>query len=415
MIGFAYLMSSSRGDIKWRTVLWGFGLQFVFALIILKSPQGRLFFSGVNDVVVGFLASAQAGATFLFGNLTGMTIPVEDAAGNVTGSVARNASIFAFGVLPTIIFFASFMAVMYHLGIMQRIICSVAWVMRKTMGTSGAESMSAASNVFVGQTEAPLVVEPYIQKMTRSELMAVMTGGFATVAGAVMVAFVGFLGNKIPDFAGHLLAASIMSAPAALAMAKLFVPETAVSETIDGVHDFTQEKTDANVIDAAVRGASEGLRLSLNVVAMIVAFLGLIAFVNICLGYLGSKFGMPELNLTYILGSVFQYFTWMLGVSFAEADKMGHLIGTKLIANEFVAYLELERFINEGVISDRAATIATYALCGFANVGSIGIQIGALSAIAPKRRHDLASIGPKALVAGAFASFSTACIAGLLL
>lgn len=415
----AYFLSSARSQVRWRTVAWGLGLQFIFALIVLKTEFGRQLFAGFNDVIVLFLNSAQAGASFVFGNLSQMTAPVMKTlpdGGMIESSqyVAKTGAIFAFSVVPTIIFFASFMAVLYHLGIMERVIKVIAGFMQKTMGTSGAESMSAGANIFFGQTEAPLVVRPYINSMTRSELMAIMTAGFATVAGSVMAAFVGFLVTGIPTIAGHLLAASIMSAPAALVMAKLFVPETEVPKTMGGV-DVKVEKTDYNVIDAAVRGASEGMRLSLNIVAMVIAFLGIIALVNAFLGWFGTMVALPELSLALIFGKIFAPFAFLLGVEWADCAKMGHLIGTKLMANEFLAFLDLKSLVDGGEISTRTSIIASYALCGFANLSSIGIQIGALGTIAPDKRGVLSSLGLRAMVAGVFASFSTACLASILL
>lgn len=421
MLGLAYLLSTSRKDIRWRTVIWGLVLQFLFALMILKTDLGRAIFKWLNDFIVAILDSAQSGASFVFGRLADTSIPIaektaEGGFAEVSNQIANVGFVFGFKVLPTIVFFASFMAVLYHLGVMSKVIKVISGVMERTMKTSGAESLSAASNIFVGQTEAPLVVKPFIDTMTKSELMAIMTAGFATVAGSVLAAFVGFLVTGIPDIAGHLLAASIMSAPAALVMAKLFVPETDTPHTAEA-DNVSVDNPDKNIIDAAARGASEGMRLAINIAAMLIAFLGLIALVNTALGYLGSTewLNIEELSLSYIFGKVFAPFAFLLGVEWKDCGHIGELIGNKLMINEFVAYLSLKDMIAAGELSERSMIIASYALCGFANLSSIGIQLGGLGAIAPSRRHDLAQLALKAMFAGAFASFITACIAGILL
>jgi CNT family concentrative nucleoside transporter len=322
---------------------------------------------------------------------------------------------FAFGVLPTIIFFSSLMAVLYHLGIMQRVVKGMAHVMQRTMGTSGAETLSAAGNIFVGQTEAPLLVRPFVDKMTISELMAVMTGGFATVAGGVLAAYVGMLRGVFPDIAGHLLSASIMSAPAALVIAKVMIPEPnpELSETYGGVkHELKSE--DANVIDAAARGASEGLGLALNVAAMLLAFIALISLVNALLGWGGGLLGLEGLTLEGLLGAVLAPLAWLMGVSWADAAAVGELMGLKTVLNEFVAYLRLSTMLGEGALEPRSVIIATYALSGFANFSSIAIQIGGIGGIAPGRRSDLSRLGLRAMIAGSIAAFMTATVAGML-
>jgi concentrative nucleoside transporter, CNT family len=412
MLGIAYLLSENRKLIRWELVGWGFGLQIILALFILKTPWGISLFKSLNSVVMAILKSTDAGATFVFGNLAKTSVPViSTAKGSVpTGMVADVGFLFAFRVLPTIIFFSALMAVLYHAGIMGKVVRAIAWVMSKTMKTSGPESLSCAANIFVGQTEAPLVVRPFVEKMTQSELTAIMAGGFATIAGGVLAAYVGILGESIPNIAGHLIAASIMSAPAALMMAKILVPEKDKVETLDP-SKISIEKVDRNLIDAATRGAGDGLRLALNVGAMLIAFLALISLLNLLLGYMGGIVGFTDLSINWIFGKIFSPFAFLLGVPWKDSAQMGDLIGTKLVLNEFVAYLNL----NSSTMGEKGNIIATYALCGFANFGSIGIQIGGISALAPSRRADLAGVAIKALIAGAFASFTTACIAGILI
>jgi CNT family concentrative nucleoside transporter len=324
--------------------------------------------------------------------------------------------IFAFHILPTIIFFAALMSVLYHFGIIQKLVQAMAWIMARTMGTSGAESLSAASNIFVGQTEAPLVIKPYVSEMTRSELMAIMTGGFATIAGGVLAAYVRFGVD-----AGHLLAASVMSAPAALMLAKIIYPETEKSKT-SGKINLQVEKQTANVIDAAVAGAGDGLRLAVNVGAMLMAFISLIAMLNFGLGHIDEIINFVtfqatsfhwNLSIKQILGYIFAPFSFFMGVSWKDILEVGNLLGTKISLNEFVAYIELTNLKES--ISPRSFIIATYALCGFANFSSIAIQIGGIGSIAPNRRSDLAQIGLKAMLGGALASWLTATIAGMLL
>ena len=394
MIGVAYSLSSSRKDIKWKTVIAGILLQLFFGLIILKTPFGVTIFDGARNAFAGILDYTNEGSKFIFGDLT---------------NVSKSGFIFAFLVLPTIIFMSSLMSVLYHLGIMQKVVEFTAKIMMKIMGTSGAESLSAAANIFVGQTEAPLVVKPFVDKMTKSELMALMTGGMATVAGGVLAAYVG-MGVD----AGHLLAASVMSAPAALLCAKLMVPETEQSVT-EGVVKVDLPKTNANFIDAAASGAGEGLTLALNVGAMLLAFIALIAMLNGFLAWTGGMIGVPQLSFEFLIGYLFAPFAFFMGVPWDDCLQVGVLLGKKTVVNEFVAYLDLQAAIQAGTISERAITISTYALCGFANFSSIAIQIGGIGGIAPNRRHDLARLGIKSLIAGTLACFMTACIAGLLI
>lgn len=393
MVSVAYGLSSSRKNIKWKTVISGLVLQMALGLLILKTPFGHGVFDAAKEGFNAILNYTMSGSEFLFGPLT------------KPGKVGW---IFATMVLPTIIFMSSLMSVLYHIGVMQKIVEVTAKVMMKVMGTSGAESLSAAANIFVGQTEAPLVVKPFVSKMTNSELMALMTGGMATVAGGVLAAFVG-MGID----AGHLLAASVMSAPAALVCAKLMIPETEQSQT-EGVVKVDLPKTNANLIDAAANGASEGLSLALNVGGMLLAFIALIALVNGILGALGGMVGLEQLSLEWMFGYLFSPIAFLLGVPWEDCLKVGTLLGQKTVINEFVAYAGLQDAIKEGM-SQRAITISTYALCGFANFSSIAIQLGGIGGLAPNRRHDLAKLGMKSLIAGTLACFMTACIAGIFI
>lgn len=407
----AWLLSNNRRLFPWRVVLWGLGLQFALALLLLRTPWGAAVFAGANSFITRLLAFTDAGASFLWGGLyrTSETLvtyinPEQgylQAVNSATGQLVPIGTIFVIHILPTIIFFSSLMAVLYHLGVMQRIIQGVAWVMSRTMGTSGGESLSCAANIFVGQTEAPLVVRPYLPTMTNSELMAVMVGGFATVAGGVMAAYV-----RLGIDAGHLLAASVMSAPAALVMAKIMIPETQESAT-RGLVRLNVPKEYANLLDAAAGGAGVGLRLAANVGAMLLAFIALVAMVNYGLGFAG-------LSLQQILGWLFSPVAWVMGVPWSEAASCGALLGTKISLNEFVGYIDLAAAKTSGNLSPRTVVIATYALCGFANFSSIAIQIGGIGTVAPGRRADVARLGLKAMFAGALASWLTAAIAGVL-
>jgi concentrative nucleoside transporter, CNT family len=390
MLGIAWALSTNRKAIRWRTVVAGTALQFVFALLILKTAGGEYVFAQATSAVTAFLNFTDAGAAFIFGE-----------------NFAEH--LFAFKVLPTIIFFSSFITVLYYLGLIQWVVKGFARVMMWVMGTSGAESLSASGNIFVGQTEAPLLIRPYVGSMTMSELMAVMTGGFATIAGGVLAAYV-----AMGVSAGHLIAASVMSAPAALVMAKIMFPETEESLTAGDVK-IEVERPWANVIDAAAEGAGAGLKLALNVGAMLLAFIALIAMINALLGNVGGWFGYEGLTLELILGFLLRPLAWVMGVPWAEADQVGALLGIKTVVNEFVGYLRMEEMVVAGELSERSATIATYALCGFSNFSSIAIQIGGIGGIAPERKHDLARLGLRAMIAGSLACFQTATIAGLLI
>lgn len=424
-----WLLSTDRRRVNWRVIGWGLALQFIFALLVLRTAAGHAFFDWVNDVFIALINFTGQGAQFVFGVLAQsgpMPVTVtgdserllEGISLGVPLSFGSGTAYFAFGVLPTIVFFASLMAVLYHLGVMKWVIQGIAWVMFRLMRTSGAESLSAAANIFVGQTEAPLVVRPFVPTMTRSELMAIMTGGMATVAGGVMLAYIGFLQSAVPGIAGHLLAASIMSAPAGLLCAKLMVPEIGEPKTM-GTLKIEIPHEDVNIIDAAARGASEGLKLALNVGAMLVAFLALLALIDGLLGVFGRWFLNMEdptrpLSLSLVFGYVFWPFAWLMGTATPDCVQMGNLLGLKTFANEFVAYATLSSPEIHGPMGMRSRVIASYALCGFANFGSIGILIGGIGPLAPERRHDLARVGLRALIAGTFAAMLTACFAGML-
>jgi CNT family concentrative nucleoside transporter len=391
LIGIAYGLSSDRKKINWKTVVAGILLQLTFGLLILKTSWGQQVFEFARTFFQGILDYTNEGSKFIFGELT---------------NGKRMGFIFATMVLPTILFMSSLMSILYYMGIMQWLIKIFAKLMIKVMGTSGAESFAAAANIFAGQTEAPLVVRPFIHSMTRSELMAMMTGGMATVAGGVLAAYVGFGID-----AGHLLAASVMSAPAALVCAKLMVPEVEESKTRGDVNVEVKHEY-ANLIDAASTGASDGLKLAVNVGAMLLAFIALIAMVNGILGKLGMMVGFPGLSMELICGYLFSPIAFLLGVPWSDAFAVGALLGKKLILNEFVAYLDLKEQM--ATLSPRSVVISTYALCGFANFSSIAIQVGGIGSLVPERRKELALLGVRSLIAGTLACLMTACVAGLL-
>ena len=387
-VGIGYLFSVNRRAIRWATVLWGIGLQLLLAVLILKTTIGLTIFQFLGDRTRKLLDFSDAGAKFIFGD-------------------GFEEHFIAFKVLPTIIFFSAFIALLYHYRILPKVIAALGWVMMRTMKTSGAESFSCAANIFVGQTEAPLMIQPYLPTLTMSELHAVMTGGFATIAGGVMAAYISF--GISPE---HLIAASVMSAPAALAIAKIFYPETTKPKTRAKIK-IEVKSSYTNAIDAITTGTLLGLKLALNVGAMLIAFLGLLALVNGVLGWLGGQLGLPQLSLEWILSYLMFPLAWLMGIPLAECSQVGILLGKKIILNEFIAYLDLKELMP--TLSERTTIIATYALCGFSNLGSIGIQIGGLSAIAPNRQQDLALLGLRAMIAGSLACFLTACVTGMLL
>lgn len=402
LIGIAILFSKNRKAINWKTVGAGIALQIIFAILVLKTVPGRKFFEIMNTAIVKLLSFADAGAAFVFGNL------VTPAADSGIGYI------FAVRVLPTIIFVSAVMGVLYYLGVMQKIIVVIAKVMAKFMGTSGAESLSASANIFVGQTEAPLVVRPYIERMTNSELMAVMTGGMATVSGGILAGYVGMLYAHMPNIAGHLLAASIMAAPIGLVMAKIIIPETEDPVT-KGVVKMELEITDANVIDAAANGSSTGMQLAINVAACLIGFIAIIALFNFLIGYCGGLVGIEGLSLEKILGWIFYPLAWVMGVPGDDVMKVATWMGQKTVINEFVAFGTMASDLAANpLIAEKSRVIASYALCGFANFSSIAIQIGGIGAMAPSRRHDLAKLGLYALLAASLAGFFSATIAGML-
>ena len=388
IIGIAYLLSTDRKAIRGKTVFWGLTLQFVFALFVLKTTVGQGVFAWLGAKINRLLRFSFVGSEFLFGKL------------GLPGGGDNIGFIFAFQVLPTIIFIAALFAILYYLGVMQVVVKLFAQVMTRLMGASGAESLNVAASIFMGQTEAPLTIRPYLNNLTQSELMCVMTSGMAHISGGIMGAYIAF-GVE----AKHLLAAVIMTAPGTILLAKILVPETGQPETAGTVR-LMVPRTDANLIGAAARGTGEGLNLALNVGAMLISFLALVALVNAILG----KFG---LQLETILGYLFGPLALVMGVPAKDAIVVGNLLGTRTVLNEVIAYSQLGPL--KSSLDPRSFTIATYALCGFANFSSIGIQIGGIGALAPERRDDLARLGLRALLAGTFANFMTACIAGLLL
>ena len=400
ILTIAYCASSARRAIDRRTVAWGLGLQVLFALLVLKTAPGRELFAALGQGINRLLDFGNVGAAFVFGPLGDKEAWPRIMTAVLGEEGARYSVLFAFQVLPTIIFIAALFAILYYLGVMQFVVRLFAVGMRRFMKASGAESLNVAASIFMGQTEAPLTIRPYLPHMTQSELMTVMTSGMAHISGGIMAAYILF-GIE----ASHLLTAVIMTAPGTLMMAKIFVPETGTPQTM-GTVKLEVERTDVNVIDAAGRGTSEGLSLALNVGAMLISFLALIALVNAMLGLVG-------LSMQQIFGWVFAPLAWSMGVPWQDAFTIGNLLGTRMVLNEFVAYSQLGPL--KDVLDPRSFTIATFALCGFANFSSIGIQIGGIGALAPNRRHDLARLGIRAMIAGTLANFVTATIAGFLL
>ncbi len=414
ILALGALLSTDRRRINLRIVAGGLLLQVALAALFLRAPGVADAFDAFARVVTRVISFAGEGTRFLFGNAADASQPW--------------GFIFAVQVLPVIIFFASLMGVLYHLRIMQVVVAALAWLIRKAVGATGVEALSATANIFVGQTEAPLTVRPYISTMTSSQIMAVMTGGFASIAGSVMAAYINMLGGDSDEsrvlFAKHLITASVMSAPAGLVMAKIMLPETGNPRDESLSSLLRDERTTRNVVDAAATGATDGLKLALNVAAMLVAFVALLALLNYPLAALSqwapvaqwrAEHALPEFTFQNILGSVLAPLAWTLGIDWADSRAFGSLLGTQVIATEFIAYLDLARHVRDHTMSPRACEIATYALCGFANVPSIAIQIGGLSAIAPDRRPDFVRIGPRAMVAGALACWMTGCLAGLFI
>jgi CNT family concentrative nucleoside transporter len=411
LIGITWLFSNNKRAVDWKLVATGLVLQIGFASLVLLVPGGREVFNWLGQLFVKVLSFVNEGSNFIFGSLMDTT---------------SNGFIFAFQVLPTIIFFSALMGMLYHLGVMQAVVRVMAWAITKVMRVSGAETTSVCASVFIGQTEAPLTVRPYIPKMTESELLTMMIGGMAHIAGGVLAAYVGMLGGSDPAqqafYAKHLLAASIMAAPATLVVAKLLIPETGTPLT-RGTVKMAVEKTTSNIIDAAAAGAGDGLRLALNIGAMLLAFIALIALVNAPLTWLGDATGLAAAigrptNLATIFGYLLAPIAWVIGTPWADATTVGSLIGQKVVINEFVAYSELSKIVKGEIpgmqLSEEGRLIATYALCGFANFSSIAIQIGGIGGLAPERRQDLARFGLRAVFGGSIATFMTATIAGVL-
>jgi CNT family concentrative nucleoside transporter len=415
-LAIAFVIGRARGARQFplRVILWGVALQFAFGAIVLFAPA---VLERVQLAIQHLLAFSNAGAAMVFGpNLVNEAqAPVVADDGTVIG-VAKIGFIFAVTVLPTIIFVSLLTAMLYHLGVLTLVVHALAWLMHKTMGTSGAETLSTAANIFVGQTEAPLVVRPFLPTATRSELMAIMVGGFANIATGVLVAYTGFLGDFVPEVGGHLALACFISAPATLVVAKLMMPEVELPQTSGGV-EFRVEKIDANLIDAATRGTSEGLALAINVGAMLIAFTALVALVNALLSWSGAWIGLPNLSLERIFAYVMSPLAWLCGIEWRYCDEVGALLGIKTVLNEFLAYLQMGQNFraDPDYLSPRAALLATYALCGFANFASVGIQIGGISVLAPTRRADLSRIGLLAMFGGALATLMTASVVGILL
>jgi CNT family concentrative nucleoside transporter len=424
LVFIAYLLSSYRKKIDWKLVGSGIVLQIVIAILVLKVSFVREAFDTIGGGIVKFLGFAAYGAEFLFGDLARNSDVV-------THSKHNLGFLFAFQALPAVIFFSSVTTGLYYLGILQKVVYAFAWIMSKTMRLSGAESLSAAGNIFLGQTEAPLLVRPFIGRMTQSELNCLMTGGMATIAGSVMGAYITFLGGADPaqlvKFATYLLCASIMNAPAAIVMSKIFLPEIE-PEKIDKSLRVSKESIGANVIDAFATGAADGLKLALNIGAMLLAFIAIIYAINwILVDGIGSWTGLnmwvvestggafDGFSLQYIFGQVFRVFAFAMGVSWSEALQVGSLLGQKMVINEFVAYLSLADMKTAGLLSEKSIIISTYALCGFANFSSIAIQIGGIGGMAPERQSDLSRLGIKALLGASLATMMSGTIAGALI
>lgn len=399
MIAIAWCASSNRAKVPWRVIAWGVGLQFSLGVLLLKTPFGAAFFVAVNQLVNRLLTYAAAGSQFVFGSLLD------------TGAS------FALNVLPVIIFMGSLIAVLYHLGAVQRVVNVFAWVLSKTMRVSGAEALAAVANVFVGMVESTLVIKPYLLKMTRSELFSLMTLGMATVSGSVLIVYVQFLGSA--DYAGHLVTASLLSAPAGLLIAKVMLPETGSPATADGTGgahatDENEERA-SNIIDAAASGAINGLKLAAYIGALLIAFYALLEMANDVLGYAGSYFGSPQLSFQGVLGTLMTPFAYLMGIPGQDAAQIGSLLGIKTVLNEFVAYHELGELVKAGTLQPRSILIASYALCGFANFGSLAILLGGIEGMAPGRRHEVARLGMRSILSGTLTTFMTACIVGMLL
>jgi CNT family concentrative nucleoside transporter len=405
-IAVAWAISANRKLFPWRTVLWGLALQFIFAVLILKTPWGAAVFEAAGRAITKLIQFSNEGCQFVFGPLA-----VDSTMQRV---FPERPLVFAVLVTGTIIIVASLSSLLYHWGILQKIVHGIAWVMRKVMRTSGSETLAAAANIFMGQTEAPLVIKPYVARMTRSELLCLMTGGMATIAGGVAAVYAKMgmdAGHK--DIAGHLLTASVLSAPAALLISKVMLPETEKSETA-ATAPADVPRTTANGIDALCRGASEGMTLAINVMAMLIAFIAVVALANYLITFPQTRLGVATpVTLQMIFGWVNAPFAWLMGVPANDCMTIGGILGERIVLNEFIGYLSLTN--PKTVVNERSFVLATYALCGFANFSSIAIQVGGIGSLAPERRGDMARLGVRAMIGGLLASYLTATIAGILL
>ncbi len=409
MLFVAWAISYNRKKFPWRTVIWGIALQFILALLILKTPWGGKLFEFAGKVIQKLIQFSTEGTKFVFGPLADNSV-----LGKSFG--AEHGLVFAILICGTVVIVSALSSLFYHWGILQRVVRGAAWVMRKVMGTSGSETLSAAANIFMGQTEAPLVIRPYVPRMTRSEIMTIMVCGMAHIAGGVAAVYAAMgMAAGYGNTAGHLLCASVLNCPAALLIAKIMLPETEVSETA-GSSPATVPRTTANSIDAICRGAGDGFHLSLNICAMLIAFIAIIALANFVFGWAQMHVGVAHaLSLQNIFGYVNAPFAWLMGVPSQDCLAVGQILGERIVLNEFVGYLDLTNNAKELALTDRSFTIATYALCGFANFSSIAIQIGGIGSLAPERRSEMAKIGFRAMIGGLLAAYMTACLAGLLL
>jgi CNT family concentrative nucleoside transporter len=409
MLSIAWAISYNRKKFPWRTVIWGIALQFILALLILKTPWGGKLFEFAGKVIQKLIHFSSEGTKFVFGPLADGDLLSEKFG-------PGNSVVFAILIVGTVVIVAALSALFYHWGVLQRVVRAVAWVMRKIMGTSGSETLSAAANIFMGQTEAPLVIRPYVPKMTRSEIMTIMVCGMAHIAGGVAAVYAA-MGMKAgyPNTAGHLLTASVLNCPAALLIAKIMLPETEKSETAAGAPAMTP-RTTVNSIDAICRGAGDGFQLSLNICAMLIGFIAIISLANYVFGWTQLHLGVTHaLTLQNVFGWVNAPFAWLMGVPVQDCLNVGQILGERIVLNEFVGYLDLTANAKKLALDPRSFTIATYALCGFANFSSIAIQIGGIGSLAPERRGEKAKVGLRAMVGGQLAAYMTACLAGFLL
>ncbi|HEX3627317.1 MAG TPA: nucleoside transporter C-terminal domain-containing protein [Verrucomicrobiae bacterium] len=409
MILAAWAISYNRKLFPWRTVVWGIGLQFVLAVLILKTPGGKVLFEFAGKIVQKLIQFSSEGCKFVFGPLADDKL-LSQAFGS------ENNVVFAILVMGTIIIVASLSSLLYHWGILQRVVQAIAWVMRKALRTSGSETLSACANIFMGQTEAPLMIRPYVPRMTQSEIMTIMVCGMAHIAGGVAAVYAAMgIQAGYPDMAGHLLTASVLNCPAALMIAKILLPETQQSETAASM-PATVPRTTANSIDAICRGASDGFQLALNVIAMLIAFIAMIALANYVFTYPQRHIGMTNpATLQTVFGWINAPFAWLMGVPTHDTIAVGQILGERIVLNEFVGYLDLTSHAKQLALDPRSFTIATYALCGFANFSSIAIQVGGIGSLAPERRGEMAKVGFRAMLGGLLAAYMTACLAGLLL